>query len=156
MKKALMALLAITLLWSGAITAQQKPSIDLASISTDSAAHRACGILDSSLRSIATLTLRNNGISVEGSSLQMVTIDTIVVTLNNGCAVSLMVKFNAAMTRDEVAGALRGMAFKPRRAVSLNICEQRILLTGPSHDMGQRVGASLEESIKLCLGELTY
>ena len=155
MKKILIPLLATALLWSGVTTAQKKPSIDIVVEKTNSVAH-GCGVSDSSLKSFATLTLRNNGISVDDLALQFISIGTTVLDLKNGCAVSLTVQFHAAMTRNEVAEVLRGMMFKPRSGVSLAICEKTNLLTGPSYDMSQRVGAALEEQIKLCLGELIY
>lgn len=163
MKSLAVALVATFLLSSGPIGAQTKPSINVGVEKLDPDAAR-CGIVASSLQSIAALTLRNNGIAVSPEMRSMASLfitPTVVQLTNTSCAVYLRLEIVAAMTSREVEGVLKSPPpnpFKPRDpgTIGLPLCAEGNLLLGPAHDTAQRVNATLENQIKLCLGRLVY
>lgn len=160
MKKLLKALLAAALTCGGAVGAQQKPSfVDIGVETLNSAATR-CGIVESSLKSIAKLTLQKNGIVIDPSpSLSTASLfirPKVLLLSDRSCVVNMWVNISVGLNRSKLESVLENEQFRPRRDITLTLCEEGMLLAGPANNMGDRVDAALENAIKVCLRTLSY
>ena len=142
----------IALVISVAAVAQQRPSLAVLVEDIDSDGIR-CGLSKSALESIATLTLRNNGIQVgsdfRGPYLAVET--TALPNGNTGCVVNITMKIKTIRLPDAIS------IIKPRRDyLEVIFCYQGNLLMGANAGMAKRVNDALENQIKICLGTLDY
>ena len=155
MKRLMLYILTGTLLlWSFSSGAQQRPAVKIVIEDLDQDA-ATCGILKSSLESIAALTLRNNGIQVVETLTNpyfYVRATMQPISQGNqfvGCAAYLGVSLVASVP------APTGR-FKPRRWVGAQLCENSQILSGAPPRFSRSMENSLEQIIKFCLGSLDY
>jgi hypothetical protein len=142
-------------LWTSAF-AQGKPSLQVV-VENPGRYARICGIQEASLESIATLTLRNNGIQVPSSStnpflhlsVNLQTVETGAETL--GCAANVHVTVRYIAPGKPLYGG-----FKSRHGSTIELCEHGTLITASPSDIWRMVSRSVEEQVKLCLGSLEY
>jgi hypothetical protein len=156
MRKLPIALFSTVLLWSGVTTAQQKPGISLVIEQTNEPAV-SCGITKSGIDSIAALTLRNNGIRVASSSTGTPFMWIQVVGLHPSS--TRCSYFTNLSVRTYISLSPKGGGdFKPRNGpvVPAVLCEQTVLGTIDQGNAAMYFSNSLENLIKLCLGELDY
>ena len=114
---------------------------------------RECGVTEQTLRSPAVATLRNNRIDiVNDRTLPYLSVKPNVMALASGnhCVYSLEVAI-----RDEDAPKVRS-GFKTRRASSVFLCKQDSLWIVPKLDVPKKLSESVEQLLKLCLGNLDY
>ena len=114
---------------------------------------RECGVTEQTLRSPAVATLRNNRIDIVNErALPYLSVKPNVMALASGnhCVYSLEVAI-----RDEDAPKVRS-GFKTRRASSVFLCKQDSLWIVPKLDVPKKLSESVEQLLKLCLGNLDY
>ena len=160
MKRLLLASMVTVVLCGDAIGAEQKPSfVDVKVETLDSAAAR-CGIVESSLKSIATLTLKKGGIAIDPSTLlstaSLYVRPRVLLLADRSCVVSMWVKVSVSLNPNKLESALETEQFKPRQDIPLTLCDESILLVGHATSMSQRANDAVENTIKVCLGKLVY
>ena len=143
------------LLWSVSPGAQQRPTLQIVvdNLSQDAA---PCGIDKSSLESIASLTLRNNG--VQGTASETNPILYIQPSIQTemyggraiGCSAALLVQIL-------FIGPAPTSKFKAKRSVVFyELCKSGEYAAGPIASFSKQISDALEQEIKLCLGKLDY
>lgn len=160
MKRLLLASMASAVLCGGAIGAEQKPSFVDVEVGTLNSAAARCGIVESSLKSTATLTLKKEGIVVDPSSARSTASlyirPKVLVLADRSCVASMWVKVSVGVNRNKLDSVLEAEQFKPRQDIALTLCDEDILLAGHATTMGQRANDAVENTIKVCLGKLAY
>lgn len=156
MKNALLAgplVLGLLMLGMGVAKGNDAPSMNILVEDLEEEAARACGIDESSIESIATLTLRNNGIQVSAEDHPVYLYVHVTMIVNNaGCIANLRVSVVSDLFPK---ASLDG--FKPRsRAATAELCVKGVLLTESRGGMRDKILSKVEENTKLCLGELEY
>jgi hypothetical protein len=159
MKTLAVAVLAVALLWSRPSSAQEKPGLEV--IIEDLNEHATpCGISKLSMESVASLTLRNNGIRVAhqftNPHLYLLATPMAMVTKGDkpvGCAAFLRVSVRGYLTESALP-SLGG--FRARSLPLVELCSSGLLLTGPESTFGTRFTDALERQVKSCLGQLEY
>jgi hypothetical protein len=147
-------MLTATLLWSVSSGAQQRPTLKVVIEELDQDA-ATCGINSSSIESITALTLRNNGIQVVASSSPYLYVQLTIIPMRNnniliGCANNVTVAVRAT-------GPAPLGRFKPRKGyVATSLCESGAIISGSVSSFSKQTNDTLEQHIKICLGELDY
>ena len=155
--KLLVGVLAVLLLWSVPAGAQQKPGLHVIveELSQDAS---TCGIGQSSIESIAALTLRNNGIHVVANSNPYFYVQATVMAVQSASGRILRCDTNIYVTVQGISSAQGAMGgFKSRQGYGkIVFCSSSGLSSDSVSEAGHYVLISLENHIKLCLGELEY
>ena len=152
-------LLAFTLLWGETVDAQEKPRLHVAVEQLGRSA-LACGIDQSSIESIAALTLRNNGIHPSVQSTNPFLNVQVAVqparTGNNllGCFLNIDVSVRGLREGSDIHMSMG--QFKARVVAAHLLCEAGHSVVGAVSETPSLLTRALEQSIKLCLGELEY
>jgi hypothetical protein len=119
---------------------------------------KSCDLKSSSIQSIGTLTLRNNGIkAIEKSSdhlMMGVTVNVAITPDKSYCIANIqadMVDFenNPNLVK-------RGSFSTKGVAAMIQLCESSTLVTSIPSQFSKYVVDAVEQQIKLCLGQLQY
>ena len=135
--------------------AQSKPQLNVVIEELDSEA-RECGISADSLRSIANLTLRNNGIQatdLTSVNLLYVNFNVMYLASIKYCAFAAKVRVEGYATEDFTMRKLNGFASRKR---TTNLCDKSGVAIYRQDNASTASLTMVESYIKLCLGELTY
>jgi len=138
-----------------ALAQQQRPQLRVLVEDLDEVAAK-CGVSKSQLESIATLTLRNNGIQVvnETTNPFLAVVTTFIPTAARGCAFYTRVSVQGLSQSDIAKGPIG--VFKARSRSHTVLCEQSALRIGPKVGIMGDMTEELENNIKQCLGQLDY
>jgi hypothetical protein len=142
-------------LLASAAFAQAKPSVGLV-IERVGRYAETCGIQESSIESIAALTLRNNGIQVRKGSdpFLYIAVNAQSVEVGNrtlGCALNVSVRVESFLLQNTPVSG-----FKARLLPSVMMCHSAILITASLLNAAGMASDAIEQQIKLCLGQLEY
>jgi len=146
-------LFAATILWIGAVNAQERPTLQVLVEEPDEDA-RACGINKSTLESLAFLTLRNNGVQpIDQYGEVYLYIAVTVIRLGTElCIASDKAEvFTFVPLSESSAGG-----FKGRRRAEKQLCNSSGVISGRRGTFTTELSNSVEQRIKVCLGKLEY
>jgi hypothetical protein len=157
MRKLFVRVLTGTLIWSVSAGAQQRPNVEIVVEELNRWA-AVCGIDKSSIKSIAALTLRNNGINGGASNsdpyLYIRTMVHAIHTLSNN--VTACVVYAEVHLRSFAPAPATRFKVRGQKAVSTILCESGGIDSGPISSISRQLNDSLEQYVKLCLGQLDY
>jgi hypothetical protein len=117
-----------------------------------------CDLKSSTLMSIGTLTLRNNGIkAIEKSSdslMMWVTVNVAITPDKSYCIANIQA--NLVDFENNPNLVKRGSFSTKGVAAMIQLCESSTLVTSISSQFSKHVVDAVEQQIKLCLGQLQY
>jgi hypothetical protein len=144
-------LLALVLLCSLNAAAQQRPQLGIV-VETLGANATACGFSESSIESIAALTLRNNGIATTKElGVPYLYVNVVALVIGNiGCTFHLEVSVRTFL-QGQPAGK-----FKSRNFSITSLCDKGTIAAAPPAETSSLLLRTVETNVKLCLGELEY
>lgn len=130
--------------------AQFRPALEIY-IEKPGAEKSECGLADSPLHSVATLTLENNGVRVVPESNILLYVQPTVLQQGRTCFVNLEVSVRARHPVDAVG------AFKPRGGWgAILLCSATVAGMADQDDMRQDFLNQLVQQIKICLEAMEY
>jgi hypothetical protein len=153
MKKVLIGVLAGTLMWSSSAGAQQRPKLHLV-IEDPGQNELSCGVDKPSIASIAALTVRNNGIEpVESLDVPWLQVQLTFIPISSRvCAYNIHVQ---VMDYQPISTTTFSRRKNPGRA-EVVFCTSGGIYSGPTYGILKHTSETIEQHVKLCLGELNY
>lgn len=144
-------------LFSCNIAAQTAPKLKIIIEDMDEDAIK-CGISKYDLEATAKLTLRNNRISPVENPSELVAslyiaLNVIRLNTGQGCVWNLNTSVYSFSQSDLTMNPLRGFSAKGRKTV---LCDRNSLGVSNAGRASSAIFGGVEQTIKLCLGEMEY
>ena len=162
MKNLLMILVAVTASWTHPATAQQKPRLAVVvDLNLPNETGSACGVMDgASIKSIASLTLRNNGVRPDDNLNPFLYVQVQVIPAIRGNRVEMCFWSIEVQVLEFVIPSVKPVGgFKPRTGktrTTTELCRTAHAAIESPSNSERSLMSSLEQHIKVCLGQLDY